>query len=229
MTPPDELRARLSLARLMLIFTPAACPPGKDPLEVLEAVLSEVDVVQVRVKPVGDSSGVSPARELHDCTTRVLALVAACPGPAPLVLVNDRVDVALCLAARGAAGVHLGQDDCPVAGAREILGPGALIGLSTHGTAQVAAAEELPADYLGFGPIFPTRTKGYVRGLGPDAAWVADAASARPLFPIGGIDPTNAAELGQVGRAAVSSAILSAPDPGEAARVLRLLVAGERN
>ena len=76
-------------------------------------------------------------------------------------------------------------------------------------------------NYLGFGPMFPTATKGYERGLGPETAWVADTASALPVFPIGGIDATNAAELARVGRAAVSAAILDAEDPGRAAREIR--------
>ena len=79
-------------------------------------------------------------------------------------------------------------------------------------------------DYLGFGPIYPTRTKGYERGLGPEAAWVAQSATALPVFPIGGIDATNAADLVPVGRAAVSSAILGADDPARAAREIRALL-----
>lgn len=205
----------------MLLFTPGLCPPGREPLEVLEAALGAVDVVQVRVK--GGGREPSPARALHDWTARVLDLVAERPAP-PLVLVDDRVDVALALAPRGVDGVHLGQDDCPVEGARELLGPRLLVGLSTHRTAQVAAAEDLPVDYLGFGPIFPTATKGYERGLGPEAAWIAHSASARPLFPIGGIDATNAEELAPVGRAAVSSAVLAAADPGRAAIAIRNLL-----
>jgi len=162
---------------------------------------------------------------VHDWTLRVLDLVAAHPGLDVPVLVDDRVDVARTLLERGCAGVHLGQDDAPPELARELLGEAPLIGLSTHSPAQVVASLEQPVDYLGFGPIHATSTKGYVRGLGPEAAWVAAQASDRPLFAIGGIDATNAGELEDVGRAAVSSAILAAADPARAARELRELLA----
>jgi thiamine-phosphate pyrophosphorylase len=99
-----------------------------------------------------------------------------------------------------------------------------VIGLSTHDMRQVARAQDEPVNYLGFGPLFPTATKGYEHGLGPDAAWIADTASELPLFPIGGIDATNAAELARVGRAAVSTAILDAEDPGRAASEIRGLL-----
>ena len=112
----------------------------------------------------------------------------------------------------------------PPHAAREFLGDGPLIGLSTHSLEDVIAAEDMPVDYLGFGPVRPTGTKGYERGLGIEMAWVAAAASARPLFPIGGIDHAAAAELSRVGRAAVASAILSASDPARAARELRTIL-----
>ena len=88
----------------------------------------------------------------------------------------------------------------------------------------MALATQLPVDYLGFGPIYPTATRGYERGLGPEAAWVANAGAPCPLFPIGGIGTDNAAELAVVGRAAVSSAVLAAPDPGAAAALLRSML-----
>lgn len=205
-------------ARLLLCFTPSLCPTPGEALEVLGALLPELDLIQVRIKARGDER--SSAREHFDWTSRVLDLVAARGADVP-VTVNDRVDVARALASRGCAGVHLGQDDCPPALARELLGPHALVGLSTHDAAQVARAEDEPVNYLGFGPVFPTRTKGYERGLGPERAWVASSASSRPVFAIGGIDALNAAELANVGRVAVSSALLAAPDPARAAARLR--------
>lgn len=206
-----ERRARLGDARLMLIFTPHL---AEDPLGTLEAALPYVDIVQVRPKPSG--AAVTPARASLDWTRRVLDLV----GERALVLVNDRIDVALALAPE-VDGVHLGADDTPPRVARELLGPDVLLGLSTHGARDIARAEDELLSYLGFGPIFPTKTKGYERGLGAEAAWIAMSAAPLPLFPIGGIDPSSAAELAPVGRAAVSSAILSADDPGEAARAVR--------
>ncbi len=218
-----DLRERLSRSRLMLLFTPELCPAGSDPLAILAAAWPHVDIVQVRVKEGQPSS---PARALHDWTVRVLELHTS-SAHAPLVLVNDRVDVAGVLAERGVAGVHLGAEDAPSELARAVLGQELLIGLSTHSVAEVARAEELGLDYLGFGPVHPTETKGYERGLGSESAWVAACASSVPVFPIGGIDPTNALELAPVGRAAVSTAILRASDPARAAAVIRALLEGD--
>jgi thiamine-phosphate pyrophosphorylase len=213
-------RDALGRARLMLLFTPSLCP-GRDPLAVLEAALAHVDVVQVRVKDERDGA-TSPARELHDWTARALDVV----GDRALLLVNDRVDVAAALFARGVAGVHLGARDTPPTDARRLLGDGPLVGLSTHSAADVARAFDEPVDYLGFGPVFPTPTKGYARGLGPEAAWIAAQGSPRPVFAIGGIAPANADELDHVGRACVGAAILAAPDPAAAARSIRAALSG---
>ena len=219
-----ERRERLARARLMLIFTPELCPAGSDPLDVLARALPFLDVIQVRVKD--PELGTSPARGSCDWTRRVLELVARARGDA-LVLVNDRVDVAAALLSEGVDGVHLGADDAPSELARALLGPDVLIGLSTHSGAELARAEELALDYLGFGPIHATATKGYARGLGSEAAWVATRACSRPLFPIVGIDATNASELAEVGRAAVGRAILSAGDPARTAREIAALLAND--
>lgn len=220
----EKLRERLGAASLYLLFTPTLCA-GRDPLEVLEALLPEVDLVQVRVKAPGAAR--SEAAECFAWTERVLERCANLGEGAPPVLVNDRVDVARALRERGCAGVHLGQEDAPPRVARELLGPGALIGLSTHDPAQVVRALVEEIDYLGFGPVHATATKGYTRGLGSEAAWIAAQASPLPLFPIGGIDARNAGELEDIGRAAVGSALLAAADPARAARELRALLGGE--
>ncbi len=219
--PGPERRASIGRARLMLLFTPELCARGSEPLAVLDAALPHVDVVQVRIKsPV---LGSAPARATYEWALAVLERVERV-APDVLVLVDDRVDVAGVLAGRGIAGVHLGTSDSPPALARALLGADGLIGLSTHGAADVVAAEQEPVDYLGFGPVFPSTTRGNVRGLGSEAAWIAARSTHRPLFPIGGIDAANALELAPVGRAAVSSAILGARDPGRAARELRGLL-----
>jgi thiamine-phosphate pyrophosphorylase len=230
----NELRQRLTNAHLLLVFTPELCG-GRDPLEVLEAALPHVDLVQVRTKAAAvtssDAIAADPpaaARATYDWTARVLDLCDAHPD-APPVTVNDRVDVALALRERGCAGVHLGQHDFPPAEARALLGAQPLIGLSTHDQGQVAGADELPVDYLGFGPAYVSSTKGYARGRGPEACWIAANGSTRPLFPIGGITRENAIELENVARAAVSSAVLCAPDPGRAARELRHLLTGDQS
>ncbi len=224
----SDARAHLARARVMLLFSPELCG-RRDPLEVLAATLPFVDVVQVRIKPAGAlAPNPAPARPSWDWSLRILDLARTPRTPAFVLTLDDRADVARALQAEGLAGVHLGQDDMPCAAAREFLGQEALIGLSTHGMEQVGEALEQPVDYLGFGPLHATRTKGYERGLGSESCWIAAEASSLPLFPIGGIDLSNAQELARVGRAAVSSALLSAADPARAARELRaLLEAGD--
>lgn len=218
---PHEARARLAEARLMLLFTPRLC--AREPLEALECALPHVQIVQVRIKDEQRPLAPGPAGELLAWCERVLE----CVRGRALVLVNDRVEVALALAQRGLAGVHLGQDDLPPPEARALLGPEALIGWSTHSPEQVARAEELPVDYLGYGPIFASETKGVREGQGAQAAWIAQAGARVPVFPIGGIDAINAAELAPVGRAAVSRAILADADPARAAREIALQLQSE--
>lgn len=226
-TAPDAhaIRDRLAGARIVLLFTPGLAG-DRDPLAALAAAAPWIDVVQVRPKPLGAAGAAPcPARETHDWALRVMALDAV-RAARVLVTVDDRVDVAAALWPRGLAGVHVGQDDLPPAAARALLGPGPLLGLSTHDFEQVVESESEPVDYLGFGPVNATGTKGYARGLGADACWIASQAAHRPLFPIGGIDAQNAAELARVGRAAVGAAILGARDPGEAARAIRAALEG---
>lgn len=221
----DELRDRLRSSRLLLLFTPELCG-ARDPLECLEAALPACDVVQVRIKALGGSAPASTPAEAAETlrwTRAVLERVRAARARC-LVLVNDRVDVARLLLDEGVAGVHLGQDDCPPEIARACLGPRPLLGWSTHSQAQVLEADELPIDACGFGPVHATPTKGYARGLGAEAAWIASLAAEKPVFPIGGIDLQNAQELARIGRAAVGAAILGAPDPGRAAHALRRLL-----
>lgn len=129
-----------------------------------------------------------------------------------LFLVNDRCDLALAL---DADGVHVGQDDLPVAQARRILGPEAVIGLSTHSDRQVEAADRLQPDYIGFGPIFAPGSKtDHDPIVGIDALKRIRVLTRLPIFAIGGI------RLGQVRAVieagadgiAVISALASAPD-----------------
>jgi len=226
---PAAARAQLGAARLMLVLTPHE-GSGRDPLEVVAALVGLVDVVQVRPKPRGDAASgarlvAMEARATADLARAVLARLRHLER-APLVVVDDRVDVALALRAEGVAGVHLGAEDLPPELARAQLGPEPLIGLSTHSVEDVVRAAERGIDYLGFGPIHATATKGYERGLSSELAWVANAGASVPLFPIGGIDATNIAELAAVGRAAVGAALLDAVDPAAEARRLLALLAG---
>jgi thiamine-phosphate pyrophosphorylase len=115
----------------MLVFTPEVVPDG-DPLAALDACVEHVGVVQVRIKELGRSAGPTPARATFDWTRRVLEVGSRLGDDAPLVVVNDRVDVAAALAPEGCAGCHVGADDCPPREARAVLGEDLLLGLSTH-------------------------------------------------------------------------------------------------
>jgi len=137
------------------------------------------------------------------------------------LIINDRVDIALAV---GAAGVHLGQDDIPPEAARELLGPRAIIGYSTHNIDQAINAIKLPIDYLAIGPIFSTITKtdtAPVVGLEGLRA-VRQAIGQFPLVAIGGITHTNARDVIDAGAdsVAVISAVLSQPDITAATQTL---------
>jgi len=138
-----------------------------------------------------------------------------------ILIVNDRVDVAL--TAR-AAGVHLGQDDLSAMAARRVLGDGAIIGLSTHTVEQAAAAERLPVDYVAIGPAFPTVTKEKTdRPLGPEGIARVREVVGKPLVAIGGITLENGPSLLRAGAdsLAVISALMGAGElTGTARRML---------
>jgi len=181
--------------RLCLLLTRDLC--AGDPLERMQAAVREgVDMVQVREKEM-------TAAELFDWGAKVLALGRELKVA---VLINDSVEVAHAL---DADGVHLGQDDLPPAEARAILGRNKLIGLSTHDLDQIEQAHGLPVNYLGFGPIFPTATKGYTTGVGPDALVQALTLAPVPLLAIGGINAQNAWKIPRAAGIAASSSICS--------------------
>ncbi|ABB23820.1 thiamine phosphate synthase [Pelodictyon luteolum] len=152
------------------------------------------------------------------------ALIPFCRQAGALFIINDRADIAL---ATDADGVHLGQDDLPVAAARQLFGPGKIIGASTSSVDEALKAERNGADYAGFGHIFPTgsKAKGY-KPLGPEAISLAAAALRIPLIAIGGITRENAGPLISRGAAgiAVISAVTKAESPEEAARSLMAIM-----
>lgn len=120
------------------------------------------------------------------------ALVVLCQTYQAQLVINDRVDVALLTQA---SGVHLGQEDLPIAVARQLL-PNALIGLSTHTLAQVKQAQDLPVDYIGFGPVFKTTSKSNASAVcGLDLLAQAVSQSNIPVVAIGGIQLESMPEL----------------------------------
>jgi len=137
------------------------------------------------------------------------------------LIINDRLDIAL---ACGADGVHLGQEDLPLAVGRKLAG-NKIIGISTHDPAQAREAEQGGADYVGFGPMFGTSTKntGYA-ARGVDMLRQTRAVVKVPIVAIGGITEQNVQQVWQAGAdsAAIISDILRADDiPGKIARILR--------
>jgi thiamine-phosphate pyrophosphorylase len=208
------LRARLASARLYL------CTDGRerqgDLIRFVDRVLGAgVDVVQLRQK------GLEAAEEL-----RLLEVFrAACDRHGALLAVNDRADIAY---AAGADVLHLGQDDLTSQTARQIIGDGPVIGLSTHSNAHadVAAADPY-ADYFCVGPVWATPTKPGRPAVGLGLiSYVAGLAATRPWFAIGGIGEATIGDVVEAGarRVVVVRAITEAEDPGAAAaRLARVL------
>jgi thiamine-phosphate pyrophosphorylase len=238
MSIPDtgtKRRARLAAARLYLVCDSE--PGGRELTGVLRAAIAGgVDVVQLRDKRLSDGVLTDVVHTAH----------TICEQLGALLLVNDRPHVAL---AAGADGVHVGQEDMPVAQVRDLVGPDLLIGLSTHTPAEIdaatagfdVAATELGAsaarfdaaagagrggvanvDYIGVGPVHATPTKPGRPAVGLELVRYAAEHSRLPFFAIGGIDAGNVEAVVAAGarRVAVVRAIAGAADPELAARTL---------
>jgi thiamine-phosphate pyrophosphorylase len=147
------------------------------------------------------------------------AVVAAAAPFGARVIVNDRADLAVLAAA---AGVHVGQDDLAPAEARAIVGPDAVVGVSTHDARQIAEAAAAPVSYVAVGPVFTTRTKdtGYEPvGLG----LIRTAARhGRPVVAIGGITLDRIGTVLEAGAAsaAIIGDLLTGGDPAARTRAL---------
>ncbi|MFT3695234.1 MAG: thiamine phosphate synthase [Kofleriaceae bacterium] len=178
----------------------------RDDEALAQILLRHASVLQIRLKLGTAAEQLALARKAR----------VWCDRAGALLIVNDRIDIAL--AAR-ADGVHLGQSDVPFADARR-LAPDLIIGVSTHDLDQVRGASH--ADYLGYGPVFTTRTKENpdpVQGVAALALAVR-AAAPTPVVAIGGIATHHATEVANTGVAAICaiSAVNNASDPDAAAR-----------
>jgi thiamine-phosphate pyrophosphorylase len=185
---------------------------GPDPVErARAAVTGGARVIQVRIKD-------APAGEVLEAARRIVALAA---GRA-LVVVNDRADLAVL---SGADGVHVGDDDLPPADARRLLGPDLLVGRTCRTLEDAERALAEGADHVGFGPVFPSRTKPLAiapRGL--ETLRAACAALPAPVVAISGIGMDNVADVARAGAAcaAVVEAVFGEGDPAEnASRLAR--------
>jgi thiamine-phosphate pyrophosphorylase len=182
---------------------------GAQPDAFLHAALrGGVDIVQLRIKGASDA-------EILDAARRVRS---ACAEHHALFILNDRPDL---VEVAGADGVHLGQDDTPVADAREIVGAELIVGLSTHTPGQIDRARGV--DYVGVGPVHETPTKPGRAAVGLELVRYAAHHARVPVFAIGGIDAANVERVRAAGaeRIAVVRALTEAADPEQAARVLR--------
>jgi thiamine-phosphate pyrophosphorylase len=204
---PRDLRDRLADARLYLC-TDARERQGDLP-DFLDAVLGAgVDIVQLRQKGLEAAQELAFLKMFREKAARHDALFA----------VNDRADLAY---AAAADVLHLGQDDLPVAVARAIIGPGPLIGRSSHAEAETAAEASAPGvDYFCTGPVWPTPTKPGRPAPGlPLVRYAATLGPGRPWFAIGGITLDSLGQVLGAGarRVVVVRALTEAPDPAAAA------------
>ncbi len=205
----SDSRERLARARLYLLVTSTQCRASWDQA-IRGAIRGGVDIIQLREKTLSDRELICRARTVRQWTREA----------GVLFIVNDRPDIARIV---GADGVHLGQDDLSVDEARRILGPQALIGVSTHSIDQVRQAILAGADYLGIGPVFPSRTKSFDHYPGLDFVRESTAETPMPSFAIGGIGPDNLERVVAAGakRVAVGSAVLESDDPESLVRLLK--------
>ena len=195
------------------------CTPDRPDLDVFvgRCIDGGVDVVQLREKHLGDAA----------LARRAEVAMRVCAGAGVPFVLNDRPDLA---AAVGADGVHVGQDDVPPAAARAIVGPDAIIGLSTHAPSELAEAVgdtpdavPAPVDYLSAGPVVATPTKPGRPGTGTGYLAEAVSRSPWPVWVTGGVDPGSVGGLVDAGARhfVVVRWLVGSDDPGGAARSLR--------
>jgi thiamine-phosphate pyrophosphorylase len=185
-----------------------------------EALKYGVQVVQLREKDLSSRNLYNVASELRELTARFGARL----------IINDRVDIAL---AAAADGVHLGGESMPVAVAREILGAERLIGVSCHDQSSALTAQQDGADFITFGPVYPTPSKSrYGDPVGLAKLTETTKVLQIPVFALGGINPVTAGEVITCGAHGIAliSAIIAAEQPGlEAAKLLALLPSLRQN
>ena len=207
----DAQAARRSLVARRLYL----CTPDRSDLKAFLAACIDggVDVVQLRDKQL----------ESRPLLRRAAVAGAVCADRGVPFVLNDRPDLAL---EAGADGVHVGQDDAPPALARRLLGPDAIVGLSTHAPADLHASEAEPVDYVSAGPVAPTPTKPGRPGTGPEYLAYVTRRATRPFFVTGGVSPATLPALLATGarRFVVVRHLTEAGDPLRAARDLRRLI-----
>jgi thiamine-phosphate pyrophosphorylase len=179
-----------------------------------EALRGGVRAVQLREKDLSSKELYETAYELRRLTSRYGAKL----------LINDRVDIALAV---DADGVHIGAGSLPIYKVRRLLGEKKLIGVSCHNQVQAITAQEMGADFITFGPVYYTASKAsFGDPVGLEKLQLVTEMLQIPVFGLGGIKRANCAEVLSCGVRGVAliSAIMSAPEPREAAKGLLALL-----
>jgi thiamine-phosphate pyrophosphorylase len=193
------------------------CTPDRPDLErfLSACIAGGVDLVQLREKHL----------EARPLLARAVIAARVCRDSGVPFILNDRPDLAL---EAEADGVHVGQDDTPPALARRILGPEAVVGLSTHAPAELDASREEAVDYVSAGPVVATPTKPGRPGTGPGYVTYAAEHAGGPVFVTGGVAPASVGDLVRAGgrRFVVVRWLTEADDPEARARALRRAVDG---
>jgi thiamine-phosphate pyrophosphorylase len=226
-------RDRLQSVSLCVLIGGGPSPEAFEQL-VKPLVDAGVGMLQLRDKELDDRELVQRARDLVALTRRQppvqpgVSTTDNCDNTKPpaepgadgaartLAIINDRADIAALV---GADGVHVGQEDLSVKDARTIVGPRALVGVSTHNLEQARAAVLDGANYLGAGPTFASRTKSFDNFAGLEYLKASASEITLPTFAIGGINAENLSQVLAAGitRVAVSAAVTAAPNPASAA------------
>jgi thiamine-phosphate pyrophosphorylase len=175
---------------------------GQDPAALARMLLEAgARIMQLRLKEAGSRDFLATAREI----------AGLCRSHGAMLIVNDRADIARLA---DAAGVHVGQDDLPLADARAIMGTGSIVGVSTHSVEQARAAAVGGADYIGFGAIYTGGLKNVAKAQGLERLRAVRAAVSLPIVAIGGITETTMPEVLAAGAdaAAIITDVVRASD-----------------
>jgi len=205
----EERMSRFRQAGLYLVTSQSHSGGRSTPQIIRAALKAGVRLIQLREKNASDKELAALALEARKMTADAGALL----------IINDRVDVALAV---GADGVHLGQDDLPVDMARRIAAD-LIIGASSHSEEEALRAERLGASYVNIGPVFPTGTKSWTGSfLGIEAVRRIGPRLNIPFTVMGGIKKDHIGDLVRAGACAIAvvTAVTMAPDPEAAARQL---------
>jgi thiamine-phosphate pyrophosphorylase len=193
---------------------------GRDLLQAVEeAIQGGVTLVQLREKTISSRDFYTLALHMKDLTRKYRI---------PLII-NDRLDIMLAV---DADGLHVGEDDLPLATARRLLGPDKILGYSAGNVTEALRGQEEGADYLGSGPVYPTGSKADAgEPIGLTGLQAIKESVKIPVVAIGGIDLGRIPKVRETGvdGIAVISAILGQPDPKEASKALAEAWRGKAN